>query len=78
VFESGANFVLFRVRPAGGGDADPAHRVWQALVERGVLVRDFSRWPGVEDCLRVTVGTAAENEAFLSALSDVLRDDGRP
>jgi histidinol-phosphate aminotransferase len=41
-------------------------------------VRDFSRWPGVEDCLRVTVGTAAENEAFLSALSDVLRDDGRP
>ena len=69
VFPSGANFLLFRV--AGG-----AHSVWEALVERGVLVRDFSRWPGVEDCLRVTVGTAAENTAFLSALRDVLREHG--
>ena len=42
-------------------------RVWQALVDRGVLVRDFSRWPGVEDCLRVTVGTPEENDAFLVA-----------
>ena len=54
------------------------HAIWEALVERGVLVRDFSRWPGVEDCLRVTVGTAAENTAFLSALRDVLREHGRP
>ncbi len=78
VFDSGSNFLLFRVGPGRDGNAsDPAHSVWQALVERGVLVRDFSSWPGVEDCLRVTIGTAAENAAFLSALSDVLRDDGR-
>jgi histidinol-phosphate aminotransferase len=68
VFPSGANFLLFRV---GGGRA-----IWEALVERGILVRDFSRWPGVEDCLRVTVGTEAENTAFLSALRDVLREHG--
>jgi histidinol-phosphate aminotransferase len=77
VFDSGSNFLLFRVSP-GRGDAavDPAHRVWQSLVEHGILVRDFSSWPGVEDCLRVTIGTAAENSAFLSALADVVRDDG--
>ncbi len=78
VFESGSNFLLFRVHPDARASVDPAHRVWQALVERGVLVRDFSSWPGVQDCLRVTVGTTAENTAFLSALGHVLRDDGRP
>src|SRR5207245_3552151 len=49
-FPSGANFVLFRV--AGDG-----HALWQELVARGVLVRDFSRWPRLTECLRVTVGT---------------------
>lgn len=75
VFPSGANFLLFRVA-RGAEAADRGHAVWEALVERGVLVRDFSQWPGVEDCLRVTVGSAAENTAFLSALKDVLREHG--
>jgi histidinol-phosphate aminotransferase len=69
VFPSGANFLLFRVH--GDGDA-----VWQRLVDQGVLVRNFARWPNVEDCLRVTVGTVAENDAFLAALAAALRDDG--
>jgi histidinol-phosphate aminotransferase len=69
VVPSGANFLLFRCRTGG-------HAVWQALVDRGVLVRDFSAWPGVEDCLRVTVGTREENDAFLTALIDVLRESG--
>lgn len=69
VFPSGANFLLLRVHGDG-------HAVWQGLVDRGVLVRDFSRWPGVEDCLRVTIGTPAENDAFLSALADVLCEHG--
>lgn len=69
VFPSGANFLLVRVHGDG-------HTLWQRLVRRGVLVRDFSRWTGVEDCLRVTVGTAAENDAFLSALTDALREHG--
>jgi histidinol-phosphate aminotransferase len=64
VYPSGANFLLFRV------DGD-AHALWEALLERGVLVRDFSSWPRVEQCLRVTVGTPAENDAFLAALQEV-------
>ena len=37
-----------------------------------MLVRDFSSWPRVEGCLRVTVGTPEENDAFLAALDAVL------
>jgi histidinol-phosphate aminotransferase len=76
VFPSGANFLLFRLDASGPDVGERGHSVWQALVDRGVLVRDFSRWPGVEDCLRVTVGTVAENDRFLSALRDVLREHG--
>lgn len=66
VFDSGANFVLFRPVDADG------KAVWQGLVDRGVLVRDCSGWPRLTNCLRVTVGTPAENDAFLTALADTL------
>ena len=63
---SDANFFLFR----------PLHRsgdaVWQALVDRSVLVRNCSSWPRLDDCLRVTVGTPEEGDAFLAALREVL------
>ena len=66
LWPSGANFVLFRPLHAGG----PA--VWKGLVERSVLVRDCSSWPRLAGCLRVTVGTPDEDDAFLSALEEVL------
>jgi hypothetical protein len=37
-----------------------------------VLVRDFSRVPGLEDCLRVTVGTADQVERFLEAMDKLM------
>ncbi len=63
---SEANFVLFR--PTGGD----GHAVWQGLLHRGVLVRDCSSWPGLEGCLRVTIGTPADDDAFLAALAEVV------
>jgi histidinol-phosphate aminotransferase len=63
---SGANFLLFRPRNVDGPT------VWKGLVERSVLVRDCSSWPRLDGCLRVTVGTPAEDDAFLSALKEVL------
>jgi histidinol-phosphate aminotransferase len=63
---SGANFILFRPEGLSGSE------VWQALVERGVLVRDCSGWPRLTDCLRVTLGTPAEDDAFLDALAEVI------
>ena len=63
---SGANFVLFRPT------SKPGREVWQGLLDRSVLVRDTSSWPGLDGCLRVTVGTPAEDDAFLTALREVL------
>ena len=63
---SGANFVLFRPRSRDGAD------VWQALLDRDVLVRNCSSWPRLEGCLRVTVGTEVEDDAFLAALRECL------
>ncbi|MEX1008366.1 MAG: histidinol-phosphate transaminase [Acidimicrobiia bacterium] len=66
-FPSGANFVLFQVHGDG-------HALWEELVQRGVLVRDCSSWPRLAHCLRVTVGTPEENDAFLSALRESVRE----
>ena len=66
LWPSDANFVLFRPR------SRPATEVWQALLDRSVLVRDCSGWPGLDGCLRVTVGTTDEDDAFLDALASVL------
>ena len=68
IWPSQANFVLFRPE-FKRGDV-----VWRELLERSVLVRDTSSWPGLSGCLRVTVGTASENDAFLTALKEVLGD----
>jgi histidinol-phosphate aminotransferase len=57
---SWSNFVLF------GGVDDPK-AVWQALYERGVLIRDV----GIPGHLRVTAGTEAESTSFLEALASI-------
>lgn len=66
VWPSGANFVLFRPRHRSGGE------VWNALLQRGVLVRNCASWPRLDGCLRITIGTPAEDDAFLDALKEAL------
>ncbi len=66
VWPSAANFVLFRPDDRDGG------AVWQSLLDRSVLVRDCSSWPRLDGCLRVTIGTPAEDDAFLAALEEAL------
>ena len=63
VHPSRANFILFEV--------DGPDTWWRALLERGVLVRNYSGTPGLERCLRVTVGQPEENSAFLEAFREV-------
>ncbi len=57
---SDANFLLLRCRPES--------RLFERWVEAGLLVRDFRRAPGLENCLRVTVGTAEQNQHLLAVL----------
>ena len=63
---SSANFLLFetlRHTPAG---------VFTALLARGILIRDVSRYPMLGRGLRVSIGTPAENTEFLDALRESL------
>jgi histidinol-phosphate aminotransferase len=65
-FDSAANFVLFRV----DGGCDGADRVYARLKARGILVRNRTHvHPLLAGCLRVTVGTPEENDAFVAALT---------
>src|SRR5687767_9873996 len=65
VADSDANFVLF------GRFAD-RHATWQALLERGVLIRET----GPDGWLRVSIGTPAEMTAFKDALVEVMEEQG--
>ena len=62
VFPSDANFLLVRV-----GDAD---RLYKALVDRGIIVRNRNRVLKCQGCLRITIGLPAENDLLLHALSE--------
>ncbi|HSD27532.1 MAG TPA: aminotransferase class I/II-fold pyridoxal phosphate-dependent enzyme, partial [Vicinamibacteria bacterium] len=67
---SDANFFLIECL-----SADP-RAVFAAMLRREVLVRDVTSYPMLERCLRVTVGTEAENDAFLHALGTALTEAG--
>ena len=79
VYPSAANFVLVRGADTVAGatpTAQPsrASRVATAMRERGVLIKDASRMhPLLANCLRLTVGAPAENEAMLAALTEALQ-----
>ena len=64
VFPSDANFLLVRFR------AD-ATAVYNQLRARGIVVRNRTTQPGCAGCLRLTVGTAAENRQLLQALAEI-------
>ncbi|KQY64007.1 MULTISPECIES: histidinol-phosphate transaminase [unclassified Nocardioides] len=63
VAESDANFALF-------GTFDDRHAVWQALLEKGVLIRET----GPDGWLRVSIGTADEMTVFKNALTEVMKE----
>ncbi len=64
VFPSETNFVLVKVTQA--------RRAFEYLQGKGVIVRDRSKERGCDGCLRITIGTPAENNAVLEGLREVL------
>ena len=60
IYSSDANFLLVRF--------DNPDEVYQRLLAGGVIVRNRSKVPGCEGCLRITVGTPAENDRLLRLL----------
>jgi histidinol-phosphate aminotransferase len=63
VFPSDANFILIRCRGA--------RAVYEALVRKGIIIRDRSAEPKLQNCLRITVGTPDENSALLAAMHEL-------
>jgi histidinol-phosphate aminotransferase len=59
VYPSATNFLLVRTADAAATQT--------RLLQAGVLVRRQDRYPGMEGCLRITVGTVAEDDALVEA-----------
>lgn len=67
VFPSQANFILFRVLKSN--KRYTANDVFESVKQDGVLIKNMKADSGLlKNCLRVTVGTPEENQAFLKAL----------
>jgi len=49
----------------------PAARLYESLKARGILVRYFNS-PGIDDRLRITVGTPEQNDALIAALKELV------
>ncbi|MBR4771894.1 MAG: aminotransferase class I/II-fold pyridoxal phosphate-dependent enzyme, partial [Bacteroidales bacterium] len=62
VYPSDANFLLVKVKRA--------RELYDRLIADELIVRDRSTTKGCEGCLRITVGTPAENKKLLEIISD--------
>ena len=62
VYPSQANFLLVKT--------PQARRLVAHLAANGIGIRDFSTAPGLENCLRITVGTSAENDTLLKCVAE--------
>ena len=62
VYHSDSNFLLVKMKDA--------HKTYNKLVEKGVIVRDRSKITLCDDCLRITIGTNEENDILLKEISE--------
>lgn len=60
VYPSESNYLLARFAPES--------QAFKALWDQGIILRNQSSQPGLEDCLRITIGTTTECERVISAL----------
>ena len=64
VYESKTNFILFKVL---SGTADD---IFKSLISEKILIKNMANTPGLENCLRVTVGSEKENNLFIQSLKN--------
>jgi len=63
VYPTDANFILVKV--------DDANAVYRCLMENGVIVRNRNSVSLCGGCLRITVGTAEENDELINRLNEI-------
>jgi histidinol-phosphate aminotransferase len=64
IFPTAANFVTFRVTNT--------KELFGQLLARDILIRDVSSYARLQNCLRVSIGSREQNDAFLAALTEAL------
>ena len=64
IFPTDANFFLARMTDA--------QKIYDYLVDKGIIVRNRSRIKLCDNCLRITIGTRSENNELLAALRNML------
>jgi len=62
IYPSDANFILVKTQDA--------HSVYSYLADREIIVRDRSKVSLCEGCLRITIGTPAENDLLIESLNN--------
>ena len=70
VLPSHANFIAVRF--------DEPVLVYRQLLAAGIVVRDVRRYPNLDDALRITIGTPAENARVLDVLQGIGRTQHEP
>jgi histidinol-phosphate aminotransferase len=63
-YPSRANFIFFSC-------AFDSNRIYNKLVAEGIVLKNLNNPPLMPNCMRVTVGSKKENEAFLKALKNI-------
>jgi histidinol-phosphate aminotransferase len=60
IYPTDANFILIKV--------DDATKRYNQLLEKGIVIRNRTSQPLCQNCLRITIGTKAENEQLIKTL----------
>jgi len=63
IYPTDANFVLVKV--------DDANNRYKQLIKKGIVIRNRTSQPLCNNCLRMTVGTSAENQTLLTTLKSL-------
>jgi len=63
IYPSDANFLLVRV--------NNAKKVYSGLINEGIVIRDRSNEPKLDNCVRITVGTPEQNDALIKAMEEI-------
>lgn len=62
IYPSDANFILVKV--------DNADKLYQYLLMKRIIVRNRTKEPLCENCIRITIGTNLENETLINSLKN--------
>ncbi len=66
VYDSCTNFFLIRT--------ERKDSLFSFLIKKGILIRDVSSYPMLDECIRITVGTPEENDRLISSVREYFRN----